>query len=810
MQVRIGNLFAVFSVAVLSASALNAQANVTAADYVRAQELSEKYSSVATGAPSLPVWIDANSLWYRKSVPGGHSFVLVDAANRDAVTQVPAFDHERLATALNSAHSTASPQATALALPFESFSFADGRSRVTVSAWNINWNCSLLDYTCSRSTEAPRPGLGGGFGGGGGGGFGGGVTEVRSPDGSSIAYIANYNVYVRGSQETHANGVALSTNGSEGNPFTIQSIVWSPDSRYIAANRVRPGYRRIVRYIESSPADQLQPKYFERVYTKPGDVLDLPQPALLDVVNRKQTDIDATLFPDPYSLSRAAWRRDSRGFTFEYNERGHQRYRIVEVSAGTGSARALVDESTSTFIDYRRASVGLQNGGGTYRYDVNDGAEIIWLSERDGWSHLYLYDGHSGSLRNQITKGEWVVRAVHRIDEARREIVFSAGGMNADQDPYFAHYYRVGFDGTGLRALTDAPADHQIALSPNAELYVDYWSRVDMAPVAVLRQMSDGKVLTELARGDLAELRKTGWRPPEVFVSKGRDGQTDIWGVVVKPVNFDPRKKYPVIEYIYAGPHGSFVPKSFAPWYNMQSIAELGFIVVQIDGMGTANRSKAFHDVAWQNLGDAGFPDRKLWHKAYAAGNSWYDISRVGIFGGSAGGQNAMGALLFHPDFYKVAVSFAGCHDNRMDKIWWNEQWMGYPIGEHYEASSNMVNAHKLQGELLLVVPELDTNVDPSSTMQVVNALIKANKSFDMLVMPGEEHGGGRRGDSAPYGDRKMWDFFVQHLHGTVPPKWNSMNLGVSPVRSVGAVPSTEAMFGAGWESLAASWFETP
>jgi dipeptidyl aminopeptidase/acylaminoacyl peptidase len=250
---------------------------------------------------------------------------------------------------------------------------------------------------------------------------------------------------------------------------------------------------------------------------------------------------------------------------------------------------------------------------------------------------------------------------------------------------------------------------------------------------------------------------------------EGRDQTTDIWGIIVRPANLDPSKKYPVVENIYAGPQGSFVPKTFAAYSQMQTLAELGFVVVQIDGMGTSNRSKAFHDVAWHNLGDAGFPDRILWHKAVAAKYPYYDISRVGIYGNSAGGQNSMGALLFHPAFYKAALSSVGCHDNRMDKIWWNEQWMGWPIGPQYAASSNVDHAHKLQGKILLVVGELDNNVDPSSTMQVVNALIKANKTFELLVIPGAGHGHG-----GAYGERKRYDFFVQHLLGQSPPDWNA------------------------------------
>jgi dipeptidyl aminopeptidase/acylaminoacyl peptidase len=263
-------------------------------------------------------------------------------------------------------------------------------------------------------------------------------------------------------------------------------------------------------------------------------------------------------------------------------------------------------------------------------------------------------------------------------------------------------------------------------------------------------------------------LQKSGWAAPEVFVAKARDGKTDIWGVIYRPAHFDASKKYPVIENIYAGPQDSFVPKTFTAYNQMQSMAELGFVVVQIDGMGTSNRSKAFHDVAWKNLADAGFPDRILWHKAVAAKYPWYDITRVGIYGTSAGGQNALGGLLFHPEFYKAGVASCGCHDNRMDKIWWNEQWMGWPLGPEYVACSNMENASKLQGHLMLFVGEMDTNVDPSSTMQVVNALIKENKAFDLLVIPGANHTNG-----GAYGDRKRYDFFVHHLLGVEPPDWN-------------------------------------
>jgi dipeptidyl aminopeptidase/acylaminoacyl peptidase len=446
---------------------------------------------------------------------------------------------------------------------------------------------------------------------------------------------------------------------------------------------------------------------------------------------------------------------------------------VIEVDAESGRARALISEEPKTFFYYNGANGVLTGSGKRYRSDIADGKSIVWMSERDGWNHLYLYDGLTGQVKNQITKGDWVVRGVVKVDEAAQQIWFSAGGREPGLDPYFAHYYRINFDGTGLTKLTEAPANHVAAFSTDMQYFVDTWSRVDLAPVSELRRASDGGLVMALEKGDVTALTAAGWRAPEVFTAPGRDERTPIWGVLYKPTTFDPAKRYPVIESIYAGPQGSFVPKSFAAYSPLQAQAELGFIVVQIDGMGTSNRSKAFHDVAWMNLGDAGFPDRIAWHKAVAAKYPWYDATRVGIYGGSAGGQNALGGLLFHGDFYKAAVAYAGCHDNRMDKIWWNEQWMGWPIGPQYAASSNVDNAARLTGRLLLVVGEMDTNVDPSSTMQVVKALLKAKKDFDLLVVPGGEHNAGRGGEFGPYGERKRFDFFVRELLGVRPPSWN-------------------------------------
>jgi dipeptidyl aminopeptidase/acylaminoacyl peptidase len=743
-----------------------ANAQGTPADYERAAGLREKFQGLVAGAPDRANWIEKSSrFWYRKAVKGGYEFVMADAETR---AKKPAFDHEKLAAALSESLPSGDEAITALRLPFNEITFVDGERAIEVNARGSRWRCDLAAYKCKKS-DAPAFGRFGGRAGGAPGTLNGipgprynfpqSADAKVSPDGKWEAWVNNFNVWVRAKGKR--DGVALSHDGSEGNYYAMASLGWSPDSKMVAAYRVRPGYQRKLDYVESSPADQLQPKYHTIEYAKPGDALDQPQPVLFNTETKKQIIIDNTLFPNPYNLTRLEWRKDSRAFTFEYNQRGHQVYRVIEVDAATGNTRAVIGEEPKTFFCY---------SGKKYRYDLADGREIVWMSERDGWNHLYLYDGVTGKVKNQITKGEWVVRGVEKVDEEKRQIWFQASGMYPGKDPYFVHYYRINFDGSGLTALTEADANHQVSFSPDMKYYVDTWSRVDQAPISELRSAADRRLIAEMERGDIQGLVQAGWRAPEVFTSRARDGKTEVWGVIFRPSNFDPLKKYPVIEYIYAGPQGSFVPKSFSAFNPMQSLAELGFIVAQVDGMGTSNRSKAFHDVAWKNLGDAGFPDRILWHKAVAAKYPYYDTSRVGIYGNSAGGQNSLGGMLFHPEFYKVCVSSCGCHDNRMDKIWWNEQWMGWPLGHEYAASSNVDNASRLQGKLLLVVGELDTNVDPASTIQVVNALIKANKTFDLLVIPGGGHGPG-----GVYGERKRNDFFVHHLLGVEPPDWNKV-----------------------------------
>lgn len=576
-----------------------------------------------------------------------------------------------------------------------------------------------------------------------------------SPDGRWRVKIIDHNVVLR--DRDSGDERKLSSNGSPENGYQ-RGFFWSPDSKRLVVLRSELSKERTVHYVESTPEDQLQPKLHAFSYRKPGDPLPKRRPVLFDVAGDKAIEIDDELFSNPYNLNRFRWDEGSQHFTFLYNQRGHQSLRLIAVDAKTGKAHAVIDEESATFICYSSK---------TFLRRLDETAEVIWMSERDGWNHLYLYDAASGQVANQITKGQWAVRGVDRVDAERRQIWFRAGGIRPEQDPYFVHHCRINFDGSGLVVLTEGDGTHEVEYAPDGEHFIDRYSRVDLPPVTELRRSSDGSLVCVLHQADWSELLAAGWQRPLRFVAKGRDAQTDIYGVILRPSDFDSQKRYPVVEYIYAGPQSAYVPKRFAVQHSGQSLAELGFVVVCIDGMGTSHRSKAFHDVCWKNLADAGFPDRIAWIRAAAREYPWIDASRVGIYGGSAGGQNAMRAVLDHGGFYSAAAADCGCHDNRMDKMWWNEQWMGWPVDSHYEESSNAAHADRLNGELLLTVGEMDENVDPASTMQVVDALIRADKDFELVVFPGRGHGAG----DSDYGVRRRRDFFVRNLLG-VEPRW--------------------------------------
>lgn len=737
-----------------SMSCISLWAQGTVEDYNRAYALREKYNAKhVLYAGVVPHWVDQTSaFWYVRQTEKGKEYVKVDAASKK---RTALFDQQKMAAALTE---KAGREINAYNLPLQNCRLNISLDTLCFQLDGKFWaysikNNRLLDEGAIPPRGKERHWME--------------VDDekegrpVTSPDGKWTAFIKNDNVYVR--EVATGKEKQLSQDGTLSNYYSSY-IQWSPDSKSVVSCRIRPVEKRYVYYVESSPADQAQPKLHKQEYAKPGDELRFKVPCIFEVESGRRLIPSTELFSHQYELSGPMWNADSKAITFEYNERGHKVYRVLEMSAVDGSVRTLIEEKEEKYVNYPRI----------YRNYLSDGKRIIWSSERDNYNHLYLYDRATGKPLNQITKGEWYVRGVQHVDEANEVIYFSANGMKKGEDPYLIHYYKINFDGSNLVELTPEEGMHQCWYSSDYKYLVDVYSKVDQAPIAVLRDAKNGKIRMQLDKADISALLANGWKAPEVFSAKGRDGKTDMWGVIYRPSNFDPSKKYPVIEYIYSGPGDQYVPKTFSSynWW-MTSLAELGFIVVQVDGMTTSFRSKEFEEVCYKNLKDAGLPDHIAWIKAAAQKYPYMDIDRVGIFGCSAGGQESTGAVLFHPEFYKAAYSACGCHDNRMDKIWWNELWMGYPVDESYSACSNVDNAHLLSRPLMLVVGELDDNVDPASTMQVVNALIKANKDFELVVIPGAHHTMGE-----DFGEHKRYDFFVRHLMGITPPSWDKVKTG--------------------------------
>ncbi|NLO72014.1 MAG: prolyl oligopeptidase family serine peptidase [Porphyromonadaceae bacterium] len=716
--------------------------------YKQADNFGRKYSSKFYYNPADVRAVEGKNLFtYITQTSKGTKFLLI---NIDDKTTNQAFDQEKTAVALSE---KLNRKVEAYNLPFRRFTYSENLDSIFFQVDNAGYSLSLNSYELSerRGQSARRESY-----------WGRSNREnsdrrVISPDKKFEAYISEGNLWIRNLETKKAEKLSF-----DGSPYEYYSsaIYWSPDSKKLVSCKFRPVETRKLLLISSSPKDRLQPTTEEFDYTKPGDALPVRSPVAFNIETKEVIRFTVPDVENQYYLGNIKWDKSSRYFTFDFNKRGHGQFVIYAGDVVSKSLRTIVNEESSTFIYYNAL----------YQYWFKEADELLWISERDGWRHLYLYDVKTGKPKKQLTKGEWIVKKVVNVDEKARKLIFVGCGMDKNEDPYLEKYYSLNIDNGKITPLTPEKANHRVTFTTDYRFMFDVYSRVDLPPTVVVRSVDEGGkiVIKPENQPFISEVTAAGWRMPEVFSAKGRDGTTDIWGVIIRPSNFDPSVKYPVIEYIYAGPHDSHVPKNFAIVHTPSALAELGFITVMIDGMGTANRSKAFHDVCWKNLKDAGFPDRIAWIKSAAEKYPEMDISKVGIYGTSAGGQSAMGGLLFYPDFYKVGVSSCGCHDNRMDKIWWNEQWMGYPIGKEYEESSNVVNAHLLKGDLMLILGELDNNVDPSSTLQVVDQLIKHDKEFEFVMLPGERHTSGGK-----YGERKRRDFFVKHLLGKNTPEWN-------------------------------------
>ena len=753
------SLFAVALLAVavgVGAQAYRPTPTELAAAYKRADALNADGKTL--NLTLAVTWVGDDALWYRQAQPQNrHQFVVVYLK---AKTKAPLFDHSALAKALGeAAKTTVDP----VALPLTQVNVSDDLGNVDFTAFSKRWRwvratAKLEPLTGTPPPEEPaiiepteekpvypwelarpeyqQPQR---------------QRDGRSPDDKWISEMKEGALTVRASAPDGPSKTFKVPN--------VTDYEWARSSKFVVAKRRLDGDRKEVFLISSSPRNGGRATLERRLYDQPGDELGRYELYICnpETGEERKVDIDPILGGgQPWaSPPRLQWLPDD-SFRLQFADRGYQRYRVI-IGKPDGTVFTQIDEKSNTFVDTTST---------IYR-PLTKSSDVIWRSERDGYGHLYLIDGTTGAVKRQLTKGSWVVRSLEHVDEDAGYLIISGNGMRANEDPYHIHYYRVPLAGGDPIPLTDGNGTHRASWSPGFKYLATTYSRVDLPPVHEVRDV-EGNLIVQLAEADVSGLAALKLPKVEVFTAKGRDGKTDIWGVVVRPINFDSKKKYPVIENIYAGPHDSHVPKTYFPVLRMQRLAELGFIVVQMDGMGTRNRGKAFHDVCWKNVADAGFPDRKLWIQALAKKYTYVDATRVGVYGTSAGGQNSTGAVLFHPDFYKVAVSSCGCHDNRMDKFWWNEHWMGYPVGKHYEEQSNITNAAKLQGRLLLLVGELDRNVPPESTYRLADALMKARKEFDLIVLPGMDHT-----DGGVYGERKRRDFFVRWLHGVEPPDWN-------------------------------------
>jgi dipeptidyl aminopeptidase/acylaminoacyl peptidase len=758
-------------VPLLAQQADTARRALTADDYARAEQfMGYNTQPLVFRMTVRPTWLSGDRFWYRSAIPGGAEFILVDPAR---ATRERAFDHDRLAVALSTA---ASGKYTALTLPFTDIDFTDDNLSIEFNAAKRRWRCERAGASCTALGAAAETRRGAGFGGG----PGGAPPEVASPDGSRVAFVRDFNLWVRDAktkQETQltTDGIkdfAYATNDAGWTRSDTPVVVWSPDSKKIAT--FRHDSRGVGEmYFVNTVAGH--PTLTTLKYPLPGDEkIFMIERVVIDVDQKKVTRLDLPIDPHRSTLcdhivcggtwSDVQWSPDSAELAFVSTSRDHKREDFRVADANTGKVRNVLSERAETFFESGQGRVN-------WRY-LPKSKEVLWFSRKDDWGHLYLHDAGTGLQKNRITTGEGNVTQVLRIDEDARTIYFQGVGKEKGQDPYFRNLYRIGFDGKGETLLTPDDGDHTIDLSPSGKYVVDSYSTPDVAPVSVLRD-TNGKVILELERGDISRLIAAGWKPPMRITVKARDGKTDLHGLLFRPTNFDPSRKYPIINNIYPGPQtGSVGGRTFSPARgDTQAIAELGFIVVQIDGMGTPWRSRSFHETWYGNMGDNTLPDQVAGMKELASRFPWIDIDRAGIYGHSGGGNATATAMFTYPDFFKVGVSQAGNHDNRIYEDDWAEKWQGLlvkrPDGTtNYDNQANQLIAKNLKGKLLLAHGSMDTNVPFYSTLLVVDELIRQNKDFDLIILPNRGHGFGNE----PYMVRRRWDYFVKHLMGAEPP----------------------------------------
>ncbi|MGE5813948.1 MAG: DPP IV N-terminal domain-containing protein [Acidobacteriota bacterium] len=691
---------------------------LTAADYAHAEQfMSYNVNPLVLHGAVRPNWLPDGRFWYRVQTEGGVTFVLVDPSNS---TRVPC-------------------------------------------------DLPMCREHAGEDDQGGPPARAGG-------------DAVLSPDRSRAAFIRDWNLWVRetaGGKETQLtfDGVkdfGYATDNAGWSRSNRPVVLWSPDSKRIATfQQDQRGVGEM--YLVDTRVGH--PKLEAWKYPLPGDeTVTTIQRVIIDVPTVKVVRLKMP--PDQHRSSLCddvacrgewgdvQWSPDGTQLAFVSTSRDHKEEQLRTADAATGEVRTVLSERVTTFFESG-------NGRVSWKF-LPASNEVIWFSERDGWGQLYLYDLKAGSLKHPITSGEGNVTQLLRVDEAKRVAYFLAVGREKGRDPYFVHLYRVGLDGRTQQLLTPEDAQHEVALSPSGEFFVDVYSKPDVAPVTLLRR-SDGSVAMELEKADISRLLAAGWKPPIPFTVKARDGATDLYGLMYRPTHLDETRKYPIVNHIYPGPQtGSIRSRAFsAARGDAQALAELGFVVIELDGMGTPWRSKKFHEAYFGNLADNTLPDQVTGMKQLAQRYPWIDLERAGIYGHSGGGYAAAAAMFDYPDFFKVGISEAGNHDNRGYEDDWAEKWMGLldpkdpARAKAYEAQANQTRAENLKGRLLLAHGTMDNNVPPYNTLLVVDALIKANKDFDLLLLPNRTHGFGNE----PYMVRRRWDYFVRYLLGAEPPK---------------------------------------
>ena len=737
---------------------LHAQTRLTADDYSRAEQfLGYNTNRLVLHLAAQPTWVGDDRFWYRTTTENGTEFFQVDAATG---ARTPAFDQAKIAAALSSA---ARLNYSAYRLPFNQFEFSSDRKSISFNAGGSQWTCDVGGTRCDSKQRPDGP------------------PFVVSPDGKRAAFIRNYNLWVRdiaSGRETQLTKDGVKEYGyATDNAGWIHSdnaiLLWSPDSKKIATfQQDERGTGDM--YLVSTAVGH--PKLEAWKYPLPGDPkIFMIERVVIDVDRARVVRLQ--LPPDPHRSSicddvecngpfeDVEWSADGKQLAFLSSSRDHKEARLRVADTESGKVRDVIEEKVATYYESG-------NDAHNWRF-LPASNEVIWFSERDNWGQLYLYDLQTGRLKNQITSGEGNVAQLVKVDEKSRLLYFRGVGKEKGRDPYFIHFYRIGFDGKNLTLLTPEDATHIVAPSPSGKYFVDSYSKPDVAPTTVLRD-SDGKLIATLERTDISRLAAAGWKPPEPIVVKARDGTTDLYGLLYKPTKFNPSTRYPIINHIYPGPQtGSVGPRNFlSARGDSQALAELGFVVVEIDGMGTPWRSKKFHDAYFGDMGDNTLPDQVAAMKELAARYPWIDLNRAGIWGHSGGGYATAGAMLHYPDFFKVGISESGNHDNRNYEDDWGEKWQGLLVKKpdgttNYDSQANQNFAKNLKGKLLLTHGTMDDNVPPSSTLVLVNELIKANKDFDLLLLPNRRHGYA----AEPYMIRRRWDYFVRNLLGAEPPQ---------------------------------------